>query len=94
MRNAHKLFIETREGEMSLWSHWRRWKNNNKIDLKEIGYQDMNWILLTQSPVVDSCEHGNKPSDSKEGGECLDWLAAASAQEGLSSVKLDFWMTE
>jgi hypothetical protein len=77
MRNAHKLFVETHEGEMSLWSHWRRWKNNIKIALKELRCPDMNWILLTQSPVVDSSEHGNEPSDSKEGRECLDWLAAA-----------------
>jgi hypothetical protein len=40
-------------------------------------------------PVVDSCEHGNEPSDYINGGESLDQLNVLSAsQEGLCSMEI------
>jgi hypothetical protein len=43
----------------------RRWENNIKMDLREIGIDGANWIqLVGQSPVAGLCEHGNEPSDS------------------------------
>jgi hypothetical protein len=38
----------------------RRWVDNIKIHLREIGWDDMDWISLAQ----DSFEHGNEPSGS------------------------------
>jgi hypothetical protein len=36
------------EGKRSLWRQTRRWAENIKIDLREIGSDGMDWIDLTQ----------------------------------------------
>jgi hypothetical protein len=33
----------------SLGRHWLRWEYNIKMDIKEIGYEDVNWIQLGTS---------------------------------------------
>jgi hypothetical protein len=40
--------------------------DNIKIDLREIGWDGMDWIDLAQDrePVEGSCEHGDEPSGS------------------------------
>jgi hypothetical protein len=39
------------------------WLDNIKMDLREIGWDGMDWIDLTQDRAVEaSCEHGNEPS--------------------------------
>jgi hypothetical protein len=51
-------------------------KNNIKTDLKEIRYEDTDWIQLAQySVMADSCEHGNEISGSIKSGEFLDRLS-------------------
>jgi hypothetical protein len=50
----------------------RRWEDNIKLDLREIGIDGANWIQLAK--VADSCEHGNKPSGLMRGGQLLDEL--------------------
>jgi hypothetical protein len=54
------------EGKRPLGRPRRRWVENIKIDLREIGWGDMDWIDLTQGKgsVESSCEHGNEPSSS------------------------------
>jgi hypothetical protein len=39
-----------------------RWVNNIRMDLKEIGWDGMGWIDLTQDRG--QCEHGNEPPGS------------------------------
>jgi hypothetical protein len=38
------------------------WEDNIKIDLKDVGLEDVNWINLTKKtrPVACSCKHGNE----------------------------------
>jgi hypothetical protein len=43
----------------------RRLEDNIKLDLQEVGWEDMDWINLAQ----DKC--GNKPSDSTKCGKFL-----------------------
>jgi hypothetical protein len=40
--------------------------DNIKMDLREIGWDGMDWIDLAQDrlPEESSCEHGNEPSGS------------------------------
>jgi hypothetical protein len=45
-------------------------EDNIKMDLKEVGWEGMNWIYVAL--VADSCEHGNELSGSLSGGEFLD----------------------
>lgn len=44
----------------------RRWTDNIRIDLPEVGW-GMDWIVTTQ--MVGSCEYGNGPLGSTKYGE-------------------------
>jgi hypothetical protein len=48
------------EGRRPLGRPRRRWEDNIKMDLREIGFGDVDWI------------HGNEPSGSMKCGEFLD----------------------
>jgi hypothetical protein len=50
------------EGKRPLGKPRRRWMNNIKIDLKEIGWDGVDWIDLAQDrdQVEGPCEHGNE----------------------------------
>jgi hypothetical protein len=61
-RNAYRILVGKPEGKRSLGRSRRRWVDNIKIDLKEIGWDSMDWIDLVQDKG--SCEHGNELSDS------------------------------
>jgi hypothetical protein len=47
------------EGKRPLGRPRRRWVDNIRIDLREIGWDGMDWIEL-----AGSCEHGHEPSGS------------------------------
>jgi hypothetical protein len=51
-----------------------RWEDNIKMDLREIGFGDVDWIHWAQDRdrVASSCEHGNEPSGSIKYGKFLD----------------------
>jgi hypothetical protein len=40
--------VKTKEGKKSLGRNRRRWENNIKMDLQDVGYQGMDWIDLSQ----------------------------------------------
>jgi hypothetical protein len=45
----------------------RRWENNIRINLREIWWEGLDWINLTQDmegQVIVFCEHGNEHSVS------------------------------
>jgi hypothetical protein len=45
--------------------------DNVKMDLREIGWDGLDWSGSREGPVEGSCEHGNKPSGSLK---CLEIL--------------------
>jgi hypothetical protein len=47
-RNAHRLLVGKLEGKRSLGRPRRRWVDNIKMDLREIGWGRMDWIDLAQ----------------------------------------------
>jgi predicted membrane protein len=47
-RNASRLLVEKPEGKRPLERPRRRWVDNIKMDLREIEWDDMDWIDLTQ----------------------------------------------
>jgi hypothetical protein len=47
--NVYEMLVENHEGEKSLERHGRRWKDNTKMNRKDVRCDDMNWIELTQS---------------------------------------------
>jgi hypothetical protein len=47
-RNAYKISVGKPEGKRPLGRHRRRWENNIRMDLREIGWGGMDWIDLAQ----------------------------------------------
>jgi hypothetical protein len=49
--NAYRLLVENPEGKRPLGRPKHRWVDNIKIDLREIGWDGMDWIALAQDMV-------------------------------------------
>jgi hypothetical protein len=47
-RNVYRILMGKPEGKISLRIPRRRWVDNIKMDLSEIGCDDMDWIDLAQ----------------------------------------------
>jgi hypothetical protein len=50
-RGAYRVFVGRPEGKRPLGRLRRRWEDNNKMDLREIGINGANWIRLAQDRV-------------------------------------------
>jgi hypothetical protein len=47
-RNAYRILVGNPEGKRPLGRPRRRWVNNITIDLREIGWDSMDWLDLVQ----------------------------------------------
>ncbi|KAJ4443283.1 hypothetical protein ANN_04951 [Periplaneta americana] len=47
-RNAYRVLVGRPEGKRPLGRPRRRWEDNIKMDLREVGYDDREWINLAQ----------------------------------------------
>jgi hypothetical protein len=47
-RNAYRILVEKPEGNRPLGRPRRRWEDNVKMDLREIGWGGMDWTDLAQ----------------------------------------------
>jgi hypothetical protein len=47
-RNAYRILVGKPEGKKPLGRATRRWADNIKMDLREIGWDGMHWIDLAQ----------------------------------------------
>ncbi|KAJ4433406.1 hypothetical protein ANN_15665 [Periplaneta americana] len=47
-RNAYRVLVGRPEGKRPLGRPKRRWENNIKMDLREVGYDNRDWINLAQ----------------------------------------------
>jgi hypothetical protein len=47
-RDAYRILVGKPEGKRPLGRERRRWVNNIKMDLREIGWGGMDWIDLAQ----------------------------------------------
>jgi hypothetical protein len=50
-RGVYRVLVAKPEGKRQLGRRRRRWKDNIKLDLREIGIDDANWIRLAQDRV-------------------------------------------
>jgi hypothetical protein len=71
-RNAYRIMVGKPEGKRPLGRPRRRWVDNIKIDLREIGWGGMDWIDLAQDRYQWTSEHGNEPSGSIKCWEVLE----------------------
>jgi hypothetical protein len=49
MRNATKILVKKPEGMRPLGIYRHRWENNIIMDLREIGWEDVDWIHVAQN---------------------------------------------
>jgi hypothetical protein len=62
-RNAYRILAGKPEGKRPLGRPRSMWVDNIKMNLRDIGWDGIDWIDLCQEePVEGSCEHGNEPS--------------------------------
>jgi hypothetical protein len=47
-RGAYRILVGRPEGRRPLGRPWRRWEDNIKMDIREVGWRGMNWIELAQ----------------------------------------------
>jgi hypothetical protein len=47
-RGAYRIFVGRPEGRRPLGRPRRRWEDNIKMDIEEVGWGGMDWIELTQ----------------------------------------------
>jgi hypothetical protein len=47
-RNAYRILVGKPEGKRSLGRPRRKWEDNIKMDLREIGWGGMDWIDVAQ----------------------------------------------
>ena len=48
LRNAYRVLVGKPEGKRPLERPRRRWKDNNKMDLREVGCDPRDWIVLSE----------------------------------------------
>jgi hypothetical protein len=73
-RGVYRFLVGKPEGRRPLGRRKRRWEDNTKLDLQEVGCGDMDWIDVAQDgdKVAGTCDCGNEPSASIKLGEFLD----------------------
>jgi len=64
------------EGKRPLGRPRRRWADNIRMDLQEVGC-GLDWAGPGQRQVADACECGNEPSGSVKCKEFLDQLQSS-----------------
>jgi hypothetical protein len=72
-RGVYRVLVGKPEGKRPLGRPRRRWEDNIKMNLQEVGCGGMDWIGLAQDrQVAGNCECGNEPSGSIKCGEFLN----------------------
>ena len=71
-RGVYRVLVGKHEGKRPLERPRRRWEDNIRMDLQEVGLEYEDWIGLGQ--VAGACECGEEPSGSIKRGEFLDQL--------------------
>jgi hypothetical protein len=66
-RNAYRILVGNPEGKRPLGIPRRKWVDNIKMDLREIGWDGADWINLTQDR-----ERGNEPWGTIKRWEVLE----------------------
>jgi hypothetical protein len=89
-RSAYRILVGRPEGRRPLGRPRRRWEDNIKMDLQEVGSEHgLDLYGSWEIQVAGSCECGNEPSGFyKTRG--ISWLAddLLASEEGLCSLEL------
>jgi hypothetical protein len=65
-KDVHRVLVGKPDGKMPLGRSIRRWEDNIKMDLQDVGGGCGDWIKLGQDrvQVEGTCEYGKEPSGS------------------------------
>jgi hypothetical protein len=70
-RGVYRVLVGKPEGKRPVGRPRRRWEDNNKMDIHNVGvWTGSRWLRKGQ--VAGTCECGNEPSGSIKCGEFLD----------------------
>ena len=90
-RGVHRVLVGKHEGKRPLGRPRRRWEDNIKMDLQEVGGGRGDWMELVQDRdrLAGTCGYDEELSGSINAGNFLTsckvyWLAS---QEGLCSMR-------
>jgi hypothetical protein len=74
-RTAYRLLMGKPEGKRPLGRPRRRWVDNSRMNLGEVGWGDVDWIGLAQdrNRWRAVCEFGIEPSGSMKCWETVEW---------------------
>ena len=78
-RGAYGVLVGKPEGSRPLGRPRRRWENNIKMDFREVGWRDIDWIDLAQDRNRSVCpeESTGKVTEQAEDGplfNCIDMM--------------------
>ena len=51
-RNTYRVLVGKPEGKRPLWRPRRRWEDNIKMDLREVGCDPRDWIALAYGGLM------------------------------------------
>jgi hypothetical protein len=74
-RGVYRVLVGKPEGKSLLGRPRRKWGDNVKMDLQEMGlgaWTGLSWLRIETGGGTGTCECGNKPSGSIKCGEFLD----------------------
>ena len=70
---VYRVLVGKPEGKRPVGRPRRRWEDNIKMDVQEVGvWTGSSWLRIGQ--VAGTCECGNEPSGSIKCEEFFDWL--------------------
>jgi hypothetical protein len=75
-KNTYRLLVGKPEGKRPLGRSRRRWADNIRMDLGEVGWGDVDWIGLAKDRnrwMESSCEFGIEPSGSMKCWQTIEW---------------------
>ena len=86
---VYRVLVGKPQGNRPLGRSRRRWEDNIKMDLQEVGLggHGLDWSGSGQGQVVGTCECGNETSGSIKCGEFLLAEKRLASQEGLYSLE-------
>jgi hypothetical protein len=58
------------EGKRPLGRPGHRWEDNIAMDLKEVGWNGVDWTCLAVGQMLGCCEHDNEVSGFRKCEEC------------------------
>ena len=73
-RGVNRVLVRKPEGKRPLGRPRRRWEDNIKMDLQEVGGGCEDWMELAQDKDrwrAGTCEYGDEPSGTKNAGNFL-----------------------